>query len=240
MGRTTVINCTSPARVPVDRVRFQVDPKQVNFRRAVTLSDASDQRYGTGGDITRVRMNRGGNHGRLGRDGRADRRPEFRPAEDHGGQRGQSTPGDISAWNCCRWSGACISIRRANLHSGFTTATANSIRRSTTTPGSSRLIRPQPRRSLDRARTIEAYSGRPDDRPWSERHKAVLWLAMVLAVIVLAALAIRGLKATAVNPERNVRFSLCEIPADCLKDPYSCNACQCVEILRLLKITKDL
>ena len=40
----------------------------------------------------------------------------------------------------------------------------------------------------------EAYRGRPDDRPWSERHKAVLWLAMLLAVIVLAALAIRGLR----------------------------------------------
>ena len=38
----------------------------------------------------------------------------------------------------------------------------------------------------------EAYNGRPDSRPWSERHKAVLWLAMVLAVVVLAALAIRG------------------------------------------------
>ncbi|MGZ4733745.1 MAG: hypothetical protein ACXVZH_16555, partial [Terriglobales bacterium] len=45
----------------------------------------------------------------------------------------------------------------------------------------------------------QAYTGRPDDRPWSERHKAVLWLAMLLAVIVLAALAIRGLKANPVS-----------------------------------------
>jgi uncharacterized membrane protein len=44
-----------------------------------------------------------------------------------------------------------------------------------------------------------AYSGRPDDRPWSERHKAVLWLAMLLAVAGLAALAIRGLKAKALS-----------------------------------------
>jgi hypothetical protein len=40
----------------------------------------------------------------------------------------------------------------------------------------------------------EAYRGRPDDRPWSERHNAVLWLAMLLAVAGLAALAIRGLR----------------------------------------------
>jgi hypothetical protein len=44
-----------------------------------------------------------------------------------------------------------------------------------------------------------AYEGRPDDRPWSERHKTVLWLAMLLAVIVLAALALRGLKAKALS-----------------------------------------
>ena len=43
----------------------------------------------------------------------------------------------------------------------------------------------------------EAYRGRPDDRPWSERHNAVLWLAMIMAVVVLAALAIRGLRAKA-------------------------------------------
>jgi len=40
-----------------------------------------------------------------------------------------------------------------------------------------------------------AYTGRPDDRPWSERHKAILWLAMLLAVAVLALFAIRGLQA---------------------------------------------
>jgi hypothetical protein len=44
-----------------------------------------------------------------------------------------------------------------------------------------------------------AYTGRPDDRPWSERHKAVLWAAMLLAVVVLAVLAVRGFKSETVN-----------------------------------------
>ena len=30
-----------------------------------------------------------------------------------------------------------------------------------------------------------AYTGRPDERPWSERHPAVLWIAIVSAVLVL-------------------------------------------------------
>jgi hypothetical protein len=36
------------------------------------------------------------------------------------------------------------------------------------------------------------YTGRPDERPWSERHKWVLWGAMLLAVVVLALLALKG------------------------------------------------
>jgi hypothetical protein len=39
-----------------------------------------------------------------------------------------------------------------------------------------------------------AYTGRPDERPWSDRHPAVLWAAMLLAVAALTAVAIRGLK----------------------------------------------
>jgi len=57
--RTTTITCQSPLKVPVDRIRFQVDPKHVNFRRAVTLADSTG-RYEGGGEITRVRFNRAG------------------------------------------------------------------------------------------------------------------------------------------------------------------------------------
>jgi len=32
------------------------------------------------------------------------------------------------------------------------------------------------------------------DRPWSERHPAVLWLAIVLAVIVLGAMALHSMR----------------------------------------------
>ena len=83
--------------------------------------------------------------------------------------------------------------------SNFTTATRNFSPRSTTMPGFSRLIRRHPRRSLVLAPTIRRIAGRPDDRPWSERHKAVMWLAMLLAVVVLAALAIQRTKNNALS-----------------------------------------
>ncbi|HEX3443384.1 MAG TPA: DUF3999 family protein [Chthoniobacterales bacterium] len=43
----------------------------------------------------------------------------------------------------------------------------------------------------------DAYKGRPDDRPWSERHPVVLWIAIVGAVVVLGGIALRSLRLTA-------------------------------------------
>src|SRR5262249_30870971 len=40
------------------------------------------------------------------------------------------------------------------------------------------------------------FSGRPDDRLWSERHRAVMWAAMMVAVAVLGVMALRGLKSS--------------------------------------------
>ena len=41
------------------------------------------------------------------------------------------------------------------------------------------------------------FTGRPDERPWSEKHPAVLWIAIVAAVLVLGALALRSMKTAA-------------------------------------------
>lgn len=37
------------------------------------------------------------------------------------------------------------------------------------------------------------FQARPDERPWSERHPSVLWIALVLAVAVLGGIAIRSM-----------------------------------------------
>jgi hypothetical protein len=42
-----------------------------------------------------------------------------------------------------------------------------------------------------------AYVPRPDDRPWSERYPAVLWAAIIAAVLILGGIAFRSLKSTA-------------------------------------------
>jgi hypothetical protein len=38
----------------------------------------------------------------------------------------------------------------------------------------------------------QEFTGRPDERPWSERHTIVLWAAIVIAVALLGGIAIRG------------------------------------------------
>ena len=47
---------------------------------------------------------------------------------------------------------------------------------------------------MDAEVTNSAYTGRPDDRPWSERHPAVLWAAILAAVALLGGIAVRSIK----------------------------------------------
>jgi uncharacterized protein DUF3999 len=197
IARTTVISCNVPLHVPMDRVRFQVDPKQVNFRRTVVLSDAGEHRYGVG-EITRVRMNRGG----------TAVVSEEMNVPIAGGISG---PLKVAVDNGDNPPLAISGVQLLSVE-----------RRLYFDPQGKSLLRlyygddkldspvydyarffkadPAPTKAeLGRGSHNPAYSGRPDDRPWSERHKAVLWLAMLLAVIVLAGLAIRGLKAKALS-----------------------------------------
>jgi len=193
--RTTVIECKSPTKVPVDRVRFQADPQQINFRRAVTLSSSSG-RYETGGEITRVRLNRAGT---------------TVVSEEMDVQVGGQNSSQLT-----------ITVDNGdNPPLAITTVQLLSVERRVyfdpQQKGALKLYYGDPKLGApvyDYARFFhadpaaakaelgpgahnEAYSGRPDDRPWSERHKAVLWLAMLVAVAVLAVLALRGLRTEA-------------------------------------------
>ena len=41
-----------------------------------------------------------------------------------------------------------------------------------------------------------AYQPRPDMRPFTEKHPALLWIALVLVMVLLGAVAVRSVKAT--------------------------------------------
>lgn len=193
----TVLRCTLPPKVPLSRIEFQIPSGQVNFRRTVSIEDAAGSQVSSG-EISRVRVNRGGTlvtHEDLavnlsGRYGEitinidnADNPPltlssvqpltlERRVYFDPGGKSGlRLYYGDAGL-------DAPIYDYARFLHVDAAAAQAQ----------------------LGPGMHNAEYAGRPDERPWSERHGAVLWSAMILAVLILSVLALRGLKAGTEQP----------------------------------------
>jgi hypothetical protein len=185
--------CNAPLHVPVDRVRFEVDSKQVNFRRSVMLSDANALDYGSG-EITRVRMNRAGT---------AVVSEEMDvPLRSRGSSQLKITVDNGDNPPLTILGVQLLSVERRVY---FDPQGNSSLRLYYGDPKLGSPVYDYPRFFKADAAAAQAelgpgaqnpeYRGRPDDRPWSERHQAVMWLAMLLAVAVLAVLAIRGLKA---------------------------------------------
>jgi hypothetical protein len=189
--RATVIVCDIPEKVPVNRILLHVVPEQVNFRRTVSVENANGTQVSSG-EISRVRVNRGGtlviaeelavvisaNSGRL----------------TVTIENGENLPLTILA-------AEPLSLERRIY---FDPQGKSALK---LYYGDEKLSAP----AYDYARffhldpspaTAElhsgahnpAFTGRPDDRPWSEQHTTILWGAMLLAVLVLAVLALRGLR----------------------------------------------
>jgi hypothetical protein len=192
--RITVIVCDVPPKVPLNRILLEVAPGQVNFRRTVTVENASGAQQ-TRGDISRVRVNRAGT---------------LVTAEELAitlaGSSGKIT---VSVDNEDNPPLAILGVQPLSLERRvyFDSQGKTSLK---LYYGDEKLSAPV----YDYARffhletsATEAqlaagahnpqYTGRPDDRPWSDRHMSVLWGVMILAVIALALLAIRGLRSGA-------------------------------------------
>ena len=190
-NKATIIDCDVPLHVPVDRIQFDVVPELVNFRRNVGLADAKGNQIAYG-DISRIRMNRGG-QAVTSEDLAVD------VASPHGGhvritiENGDDAP--------LRLKVQPLAIERRIY---FDSDQRTSLK---LYYGDDKLEPP----SYDYAKFFQespaavaarlgagghnpAYTGRPDERPWSERHQALLWIAMLLAAAVLAGIAVRSLR----------------------------------------------
>jgi hypothetical protein len=190
--RTTLITCQAPLRVPVDRIRFQVERGQVNFHRGVIVTD-SNGRQETAGEITRVRLNREGTtvvSEEMDLPIEYQRSGLLTIAIDNG----DNPPLAIAAVQL-------LSIER-RVYFNPTGKTLVKLyygddKLHGPTYDYARFFNADPaavKAELGPEGANEAYRERPDDRPWSERHNVVLWITMLLAVAVLAVLAIRGLR----------------------------------------------
>ena len=191
VGRTTRIACDLDPRVPVGRMSFTVPADLINFRRTVSVSDSQGTQL-CRGSISRIRMKSGGK---------------------------EVVTDDLALSSCAvKTNQVVIEIDNGdNTPLPVERAEPQSLeRRIYFDPAGKTAIRlyygdeklPAPEYDYanffhKEADAVEAvvgaenanpdYSGRPDERPWSERHKWVLWGSLLLSVVVLALLALKGL-----------------------------------------------
>ena len=190
-GRITAFSCDVPPRVPLSRILFQVDSRQVNFRRSVSIEDGKGTQVSSG-EISRVRVNRAGT---LVTNEEMAVNTFTNPGKvTIHVDNGDNPPLEITAVQP-------LTLERRVY---FDPQGKSSVK---LYYGDDRLSAPvydyarffhvedSPAQArLDPGAHNPLYTGRPDDRPFSERHKGILWSAMLFAVLALAVLALRGLR----------------------------------------------
>lgn len=191
-GRITRISCDLDPGVPVERILFAIPPATVNFRRAVTMIDSKGAQLPCGGSISRIRMKSGGNEvatETLALSACTSKERQFVIEIDNG----DNVPLPIDK----------VEPQSLERRIYFDPAAKTAI---TLYYGDEKLPAPEYdfakffHKAEDAAKAVlgpesqnASYTGRPDSRPWSERHGWVLWGAMLLAVAVLGGLALRGI-----------------------------------------------
>lgn len=194
-GNKTLLKFQVPENVPVEKLLFDIAPGQSNFRRQVEIRNEKGEYIGSG-EINRIHMVRAGQ--KIDSD---DQDVEF-------SEIGQKSL-DVRINN---GDDPPLQIRGARLQQLERRIYFNPPAQLQLTLyyGDEKLDRPV----YDYAKLFQkdsnaalaqlgaesanrAYTGRPDDRPWSERHPVVLWIAIIAAVLVLGAIALRSMRAAA-------------------------------------------
>jgi len=191
-GKATVLTFAVPEKVPVDRVDLDIDPAQPNFRRSVQVTDDKDVYIGSG-EVDRIHMVRSGQ--KIDSD-----------AHDVGFSAVGHKTIKVIIYNGddppLKLSSARLQQLERRIY--FDAPASGQV---TLYYGDDKLEPPvydyaklfllakdAAPAQLGGETANAAYTGRPDERPWTERHPAVLWIAIVAAVLVLGAIALRSVK----------------------------------------------
>jgi len=198
--RTTEIACEILPKVPLNRISFQVEPGQVNFRRTVSVENSKGIQVASG-EITRVRVNRAGTlvtHEEL-----AVRVNSFNAVDPDSAGVGHVTlaidNGDNPPLKILAAEPLALERRVYFDPQGKSVLRLYYGDEKLSAPVYDYAhffhLDPSPAEAqLGPGGHNPQYTGRPDERPWSERHTSILWGAMILAVLALGALALRGLR----------------------------------------------
>ena len=192
-GNKTVIAWSSPSNAPLDRVVILVSATNTNFRRAVTVYDAEGEILARG-QVSRVHIERGGkvvDSEEAALDIPESRSKAFKAVIENG----DDPPLAITRLQP-------LSIER-RVYFDPRGRTALRLYYGDTALGAptydyAKLFLAEPQAAqaqLSPGIHNPAYTGRPDERPWTERHPAVLWTVLVIVVMILGAMALRELRA---------------------------------------------
>lgn len=194
-GKDTVVTFSIPENVPVERAVFEIDAAQPSFRREVEIRGGNGQSLDAG-EITRVHMKRGGQ--------KIDVDQESVDVQGIGSgvlklvvHNGDDPPLKITG----------VSLQQFERRIYFEASPGTQVE---LYYGDPKLEAPvydyaklfqrdenagQARIGIEEANP--AFAGRPDERPWSERHPALLWGAIFAAVLILGGIALKSIRTAA-------------------------------------------
>src|ERR1700674_5121474 len=194
-GKETVITFDVPTNTPVERLTLDIDPTQPNFCRQIQIRGSKDEPYGTQ-QISRIHMLRNGQKVDVERTS-VDLCRNCQGTLKAVIQNGDDPPLKINGAHLQQWE------RRIYFDS-------DAGERPWVYYGDEKLGAPEYDYAklfqkdagiepvgLDPEANNAAYVPRPDDRPWSEQHPALLWVTILAAVVILGAVALRSLKTIA-------------------------------------------
>lgn len=190
-AQQSVFECSISQGMPVERVAFQIEPGTVNFNRTVIVSDEKGEEVERG-SVSRVRMTRAGQTV-TSEELAIDLYPRTENKMRVAIQNGDDKPLPVQQVQA-------LSIERRVY---FDPAGKTALRLyygdqklGAPTYDYAKFFQPSADAAVSQLGPAEAnneFTGRPDERPWSERHKVVLWAAMLIAVTLLGVIAVRGM-----------------------------------------------
>jgi hypothetical protein len=194
-GRDTVLTFITGGSIPVERVMLAIDPSQGNFQREIDVQTDKGS-PATVGEISRIHIQRNG--GRID----VDQTWLSLNATGQGQLRAVIHNGDDAPLRITRAllqqyerriyfdcdAGASLGLFYGDQKLGTPIYDYAKLFQSDVNASQAQLGAEEMNAS---------YTGRPDDRPWSERHPAVLWAAILAAVTILGGIAVRSIKAAA-------------------------------------------
>jgi hypothetical protein len=194
-GKDTVLTFAVPENVPVERLMLAIDPVQGNFQREieVQIDKGSPTKVG---EISRIHIVRNG--GRIDVDqtwlSLSATSQEHLRAVIH---NGDDAPLKITRARLQQYErriyfdcdpGASLEFFYGDQKLSAPVYDYAKLFQSEVSAGQLQL-------GAEEANV--GYTGRPDDRPWSERHPALLWTAILAAVALLGGIAVRSIKTAA-------------------------------------------